>query len=65
MRADYESLEDGDEIRLYPRKDNPLYDEPHTVIYSNGYFFPKILKTYEPDYYFGDVFKYNLGFEKL
>lgn len=64
MRTDFEALRDGDRITLFPRPDNPLHSKPVTVIYLSGYFYGDDSDATEgPDYYLGDVLKFNEGFE--
>jgi len=65
LRTDFENLSDGDRVVLYPNADNPLHKKPVTVTYSAGYFYSDnahLRPDPGPDYYFGDVLKYNHGF---
>ena len=63
MRTDFETLSDGDKIKLWPTFDNPLHKYPVDVTYSGGYFYCEGSNPVDgPDYYFGDVLKYNEGF---
>ena len=63
MRTDFDNLEDGQVITLHPNADNPLSDKPMEVLYSCGYFYQTSNQADPgPDYYFGDVLKYNFGF---
>ncbi|HUU97818.1 MAG TPA: hypothetical protein VM487_18945 [Phycisphaerae bacterium] len=65
MRTDFENLEDGQRIVLYPNADNPLHRKPVEVTFQRGYFYSDSahLRAYPgPDYYFGDVLRYNDGF---
>lgn len=61
MRTDFDQLEEGQKITLHPRPDNPLKKYPHDVIYYGGYFYSEN-GIDGPDYYLGDVFRYNFGF---
>ncbi len=64
LRTDFEHLEDGERITLYPNADNPLHKKPVTATYSGGYFYCDGSDLMEgPDYYLGDVLDYNDGFE--
>lgn len=64
MRTDFENLDDGSRIRLYPNNSNPLHKKPVVATYSSGYFYCDGTPPMEgPDYYFGDVMAYNDGFE--
>ena len=64
MRTDFEKLNDGDSVILYPNRDNPLHTNPVKAVYQSGYFYCNGTPAYDgPDYYFGDVLKYNDGFE--
>ena len=66
MRTDFENLQDGDKVKLYPNENNPLHKKPVNAIYSGGYFFCEGSPTHEgPDYYMGDVLAYNNGFEAI
>jgi hypothetical protein len=66
MRTDFESLSDGDRITLYPNASNPLHSAPVTATYASGYFYCEGTDPTEgPDYYFGDVLRYNEGFTSL
>ena len=60
MRTDFQSLNNGDQIRLYPRPDNPRHRKPFLVTFHGGDYFcdPKG----RADYYYGDVEQYNQGF---
>ena len=60
MRTDFENLQDGQEITLYPSELNPITRSRHRVIHQNGYYF--IEGEHEPAYYFGDVAEFNNGF---
>ena len=64
MRTDFENLRDGDEIILYPNKDNPLHKKPVKASFWGGYFFcNNIFSEDGPTYYLGDVSRYNHGFD--
>lgn len=63
IRTDFEALEDGARLVLYPTEDNPLHKEPVAATYSGGFFYCDGTSEEEgPDYFFGDVFLYNHGF---
>ncbi len=63
MRNDFQNLEDGQQITLHPNNDNPLHKEPIKATFSDGYFFCEGSNPMDgPDYYFGDVLKFNDGF---
>lgn len=62
-RQDFESLEDGDRVTLIPNDANPLHKKPVQATYASGYFYCDGTDPIEgPDYYFGDVLRYNVGF---
>ncbi len=64
MRKDFENLEDGARITLFPNNTNPLHKKPVKATYTGGYYYcdnPLVLEG--PDYYFRDVAVYNDGFE--
>ena len=63
MLTDINNLNDGDRITLYPRQDNPLHKDPIKATYSAGYFYCDGSGLVgAPDYYHGDVLKFNEGF---
>lgn len=63
MRKDFDSLEDGQKIMLCPNQDNPLHQQPVKTTYSDGYFYCEGSDPVDgPDYYMGDVLKFNIGF---
>lgn len=64
MRTDFETLQDGDKVRLFPNVNNPLHKKPVVATYASGYFYCEGSPAHEgPDYYMGDVLAYNDGFE--
>ena len=64
MRTDWENLEDGARIQLYPNNTNPLHDKPVRATYQSGYFWCDGTDPMEgPDYYWRDVLVYNDGFQ--
>lgn len=64
-RTDFETLEDGDKVTLFPNADNPLHKKPVKADFAGGYFYCEGTNPAEgPDYYFGDVLTFNHGFEK-
>ena len=65
MKTDFENIRDGSEIYLFPKEDNPLTLKPHRCIYQSGYYYAVIPFGNEasPDYYHGDVWMYNEGYE--
>lgn len=66
MRTDFDALEDDARIRIFPRPENPLHKKPITATYSAGYFYCDGTPPAEgPDYYLGDVLRWNEGFEVL
>lgn len=65
MRTDFENLSDGDVITLYPNGENLLHKRPVKATFSAGYFYCDGTNPTEgPDYYFGDVLRFNEGFTK-
>ena len=63
MRNDFDQLTDGQQINLVPNQDNPLHHEPVKATYSGGYFYCEGSDPMDgPDYYLGDVAKFNIGF---
>ena len=66
MRTDFEGLSDGDRITLFPNGDNPLHRQLITATYQSGYFYCDGSDPFDgPDYYFGDVARFNDGFEPV
>ena len=64
MREDFQNIEDGERVKLFPRKDNPLHKRPVEAVYSGGYFYCDGSPAHEgADYYLGDVLTFNQGFE--
>lgn len=64
MRNDFEAIEDGARVMLYPNDRNPLHKKPVKATYAGGYFYCDGTNPTEgPDYYLGDVFAYNMGYE--
>lgn len=59
LRTDFDALEEGQRVILYPRNDNPLHKRPVLATYAAGYFYCEE----GPDYYLGDVLTFNEGFE--
>ncbi len=64
MRQDFRNLNDGDRITLFPLPDNPLHDKPVRASFYGGYFYcDDSIPEDGPDYYLGDVLRYNEGYE--
>jgi hypothetical protein len=64
MRTDFDKIEDGSLVLLHPNANNPLHKKPVKAVYARGYFYCQgTLPTEGPDYYLGDVLRYNDGFE--
>ena len=60
-----EDLEDGEQVILYPNADNPLHKQPIRATHQGGYFYCDGSKPEDgPDYYFGDVLRYNSRIER-
>ncbi len=65
MQTDFNNLNDGDKITLYPNSDNPLHQWPVTATYYSGFFYCHGTDPFDgPDYYLGDVLRYNDGYTK-
>lgn len=63
MKTDFDAIDDGASVVLIPNSDNPLHSTPVKATYSSGYFYCDGSKLEDgPDYYLGDVAKYNDGF---
>ena len=63
MRTDFEILEDGEIVILHPLPDNPLHKRPIRAVLAGRYFFCEGTDPMDgPDYYFGDVLRFNEGF---
>ena len=63
LNTNFEELEEGVCITLYPNETNPMHKKPVRATYSNGYFFCHDSDGLEgPDYYLGDVLMYNHGY---
>lgn len=66
MRTDFETLKDGDRVTLHPNAENPLHKKPVNATFASGYFYCEGTNPADgPDYYFGDVLRYNQGFTEL
>lgn len=66
MRYDFDQIEDGARITLYPLPDNPLHSKPVAATYAGGYFYCDGTDPTEgPDYYLGDVLANCEGFTNL
>lgn len=64
MRTDFDNLQDGDRVMLFPNNANPLHKRATAATYSSGYFYCDGTNPLDgPDYYWGDVLTYNNGFE--
>ena len=65
--TDFDDLEDGQEIILQPKSNNPLTSKAHKFVFSGGYFYsdPPMSSDIGPDYYLGDVSKYNEGWKPI
>lgn len=65
LREDFENLANGDRITIYPARDNPLHKKPVKATFSSGYFYcDDTPPTEGPDYYAGDILRWNEGFTK-
>lgn len=66
MRQDFENIQEGDLVKLFPSAFNNLHFKPVEAYFNAGYFYCKDTPAENgPDYYFGDVFLYTNGFEIL
>ena len=66
MRTDFENLEDGDRITLYPNDSNPLHNKPIVATHRHGYYYCDNTDPLEwPDYYFNDVAVYSFSSSSL
>lgn len=64
MRTDFDKIEEDTRVTLFPNADNPLHKKPVQAFYSAGYFYCDGTSPADgPDYYLGDVHRYNDGFE--
>lgn len=64
-RTDFEALNDGDEIILHPMRDNPLHKRPVKALFAGGYFYCDGTHAEDgPDYYLGDVLRFNEGYSR-
>jgi hypothetical protein len=64
MRTDFENIEEGTRVTLFPNERNPLHKKPVIATYAGGYFYCDGSPAAEgPDYYLGDVLAYNSGYE--
>lgn len=63
IKNDFNSLTDGQQVILVPNQDNPIHHEPVIATYTGGYFYCEGSDpTNGPDYYLGDVARFNTGF---
>lgn len=66
MRTDFENIQDGDRVQLYPNATNPIHNKSTRATYQSGYYYCDDTNPADgPDYYFRDVAVYNEGFELL
>ena len=66
MRTDFQNIKDGTKVTIYPNEENPIHSQPVEATFLGGYFYCRGSNPYEgPDYYLGDVFRYNNGFEPI
>ena len=64
MRTDFDKIESGQWIMLFPNDSNPLHKSPIKAFYNEGYYYCEGTDPNEgPDYYFRDVGQYNHGYE--
>jgi hypothetical protein len=64
MMTDIDKLENGQRVKLFPLPGNPLHRVPVFATFSDGYFCCEGSNPYDgPDYYWGDILTYCLGFE--
>jgi hypothetical protein len=64
IRTDFDQIEDGATVMLIPNVHNPLHRSMVKALYSGGYFYCEGTNPTEgPDYYLGDVARYNVGYE--
>lgn len=62
MNTDFTELSNGDTVFLHPNEQNPIHQVKTKATYLDGYFYCEGTNPMEgPDYYFGDVLKYNHG----
>lgn len=63
MRQDFDALNDGDRVILFPNATNPLHKKPVHASYLSGFFYCDGTDPLDgPDYYLRDVLAYNEGF---
>jgi hypothetical protein len=64
MRTDFDQIEDGATVMLIPNASNPLHRSMVKATYAGGYFYCDGSPHEEgPDYYLGDVARYNAGWQ--
>ena len=65
MRTDFENLQDGQRVRLFPRPNNSLHKAPTVLTFDGRDFWSDDPKQVAkgPDYYLGDVLTFCEGFE--
>lgn len=60
------TLQEGQRVRLHPTSDNPLHERPVEATYLGGYFWCDGTEREDgPDFYIGDVLRYNERVEVL
>lgn len=63
IRTDFENLEPNTALFLHPNESNPIHHERTACFYDGMYFHGVGTDPMEgPDYYLGDVLRYNHGF---
>lgn len=63
LKTDFDKLKEGQRITLHPLPDNPLHSKPVRCTYVQGFFYCDGSDPIGgPDYYLGDIIKYNEGY---
>ena len=64
--TDFEQIESGDRVILYPAKNNPLHNKPVKALFLDGYYYcDGSDPDFCPDYHFRDVWVFCNGYDKL
>jgi hypothetical protein len=63
METKFKKFKDGQKLKLYPSKDNPLHKKPVICTYINSYYYCEGTTDDMPDYHFDDVAVCNKGYD--
>ena len=63
LKTDFDNIKNFDRVVLHPNNKNPLHKKQVVATFVDGYFYCDGSSPENgPDYYVGDVFKFNYGY---